>query len=207
MSLEVWLAFVVAAAALCVIPGPTVIAVIGQAVGNGKKSVLPLLAGVLLGDFVAMSLSLLGLGAVLATSVSLFLLLKWIGAVYLIYLGIKIWRTNPDIESKQTRHKLPNKTKIFKSVFWVTVLNPKSIAFFVALFPQFINPEFGAARQLCILMMTFLFIVAVCIFCYSIFAVSLRHVIESYRARKMLNRASGFALVGAGLFTAAWRRE
>ena len=97
MTFEILSTFIAVVIVFCIIPGPTVILVIGQALSHGKKSVIPLVAGVLIGDFVAMSLSLLGLGVILATSATLFFILKWFGVLYLIYLGIKTWRENPNI--------------------------------------------------------------------------------------------------------------
>ena len=96
MSLEMWIAFVIAATILMVIPGPTIILVISQAIAYGRRALIPLVFGVVLGDFTAMSLSLLGLGAILTTSAEAFFVLKWIGAIYLIYLGIKHWRSNSE---------------------------------------------------------------------------------------------------------------
>lgn len=90
MALEIWITFISVVFIFAIIPGPTVILVLGQAISHGKKSVIPLVSGVLIGDFVAMTLSLLGLGAVLATSATLFLILKWFGIGYLVYLGIKV---------------------------------------------------------------------------------------------------------------------
>lgn len=89
MSIELWLAFVAASAILLAIPGPTVLLVISYALGHGKRSATATVAGVALGDFTAMTASILGLGALLATSATLFTVLKWVGAAYLIYLGIK----------------------------------------------------------------------------------------------------------------------
>ena len=91
MSLEVYIGFVLASSLILIIPGPTVILVVSQAIARGRKAVVPLVAGVVAGDFTAMTMSLLGLGALLAASAQLFTLLKWIGALYLIYLGIKLW--------------------------------------------------------------------------------------------------------------------
>lgn len=91
MNMESWILFVLATTLILVIPGPTIILVISQAVDHGRKSVVPLVAGVLLGDFTAMTLSLLGLGVILAASAVLFTLFKWIGPVYLVYLVIRMW--------------------------------------------------------------------------------------------------------------------
>src|ERR1700681_774669 len=92
MTIETWLAFVAASAVLVIIPGPTVLLVVSYALGQGWRTALPMAFGVALGDFTAMTLSMLGVGALLSTSAMLFAVLKWVGAGYLIWLGIKLWR-------------------------------------------------------------------------------------------------------------------
>src|SRR5690606_21870981 len=92
MSFEQWLAFAAASAVVVAIPGPTILLVVSYALGHGRKMAGATVAGVTLGDFTAMTASMLGLGALLAASATLFTLLKWVGAAYLIYLGIKLWR-------------------------------------------------------------------------------------------------------------------
>ena len=100
-QVEIWIPFALATTLILIIPGPTIILVISQAVTHGRKSVVPLVAGVILGDFTAMTLSLLGLGALLSASAALFSAFKWIGAIYLIYLGIKLWKLNPENDATQ----------------------------------------------------------------------------------------------------------
>src|SRR5215472_7539950 len=92
MSLDHWLAFAAASAILLVIPGPTVLLVISYTLGHGRKPAAAIVAGVALGDLTAMTASMLGLGAILLASVSIFTVLRWFGGGYLIYLGIKLWR-------------------------------------------------------------------------------------------------------------------
>ncbi|MBE0583778.1 MAG: LysE family transporter, partial [Desulfofustis sp.] len=94
MLLSNWLAFVFAASIILIIPGPTIILVISLALSHGRRSVAPLVAGVVCGDLTAMTFSLAGLGALLAASAHLFLVFKWLGALYLIYLGVRLWRSN-----------------------------------------------------------------------------------------------------------------
>lgn len=209
MTIEVWMTFVavVIVIVFALIPGPTVILVVGQAISTGKKSVFPLVAGVLLGDFVAMSVSLLGLGAILATSSTLFIILKWFGVAYLIYLGISAWREEPEVNTTSFKDKNVSKMKLFKSSFLVTALNPKDIVFFVAFLPQFVNPASAALPQLLILMFTFLAIVATTITSFALFAGLIRYRIQSYSARKKLNRLGGSALIGAGLITSTMQRS
>ncbi|MGS2718363.1 LysE family translocator [Eionea flava] len=206
MTIDVWLTFIAAVLIFALIPGPTVVLVVGQAITHGKKSVLPLVAGVLCGDFVAMSLSLLGLGAVLATSATLFFLLKWFGVAYLIYLGVKTWREKPDMESVSFKGIDISSKKMFRSSFVVTALNPKGIVFFVAFLPQFVNSEAVALPQLLILMATFLMIVATTITSFALFAGLINHKIGTYQTRKRLNRVGGGALIGAGVLTSAMQR-
>lgn len=96
MELHVWLAFASASIALLLIPGPTVLLILSYAISQGRRVALATVAGVALGDLVAMSASLAGLGALVLASSKLFILLKWVGAIYLVYLGIKLFRSAPD---------------------------------------------------------------------------------------------------------------
>ena len=100
MTIETWLAFTAASAILLVIPGPTMLLVVSYALGQGWRTALPMAVGVALGDFTAMTLSLLGLGALLATSATVFTVLKWLGAAYLVCLGIKLWRAGGTLDAK-----------------------------------------------------------------------------------------------------------
>jgi len=206
MSLEIWLAFVIASTILLVIPGPTIILVISQAIVRGRAAVIPLAAGVALGDFTAMTCSLLGLGAILAASATFFSLLKWIGAVYLIYLGIKLWRTRSEADEIHIIIGNPDRS-LFKSAFVVTALNPKSIAFFVAFLPQFVDPRGQAVPQLLLLGTTFLFLAAVNAALYAFFAGQLRETLQNSRVRRWFNRFGGMALIGAGILTATLKRS
>ena len=206
MSLEMWLAFVIAAEIILVIPGPTIILVVSQAIAHGRKSVIPLVAGVLGGDFTAMTLSLLGLGAVLSASATLFVILKWIGALYLIYLGVKLWRTVPDGEAAAVAVREASAGSLFKDAYIVTALNPKSIAFFVAFLPQFINHQTATLPQFLILGATFLTMATLNAALYAIFAGHLRDTLRKAKVRKLFDRCGGSALIGAGVMTAAMER-
>src|SRR5512140_1484652 len=92
MPVELWIAFVAASALLLVIPGPTVLTVISYSMAHGRRANVPLVAAVALGDSTALVVSLLGLGALLATSALWFTAVKWMGGLYLLYLGIKMLR-------------------------------------------------------------------------------------------------------------------
>ena len=207
MNLEIWAAFVLAATIILVIPGPTILLVISQAISHGRKAVIPLVAGVTLGDFTAMTLSLMGLGAVLAAFSALFSTLKYIGALYLIYLGIKLWRSNTDKHEISFSDTKTSNRSLFKSAFFVTALNPKSIAFFVAFLPHFISSQSDTFPQFLLLGATFLFLAALNASLYAIFAGQLRDKLQNSKVRRWLNRGGGSALICAGLATATLKRS
>jgi threonine/homoserine/homoserine lactone efflux protein len=207
MSIEIWIAFTIAAFIILVIPGPTILLVVSQAIAHGRRAVWPLVGGVILGDFTAMTLSLIGLGAVISASAKLFLTLKWFGAGYLLYLGIKIWRAQPENGPTQYADQTKTHRELFRDSFIVTALNPKSIAFFIAFMPQFVSPRQESVPQLLLMGATFLFLAAVNASLYGLFAGSMRDVMQNRSVRKWFNRCGGTALIGAAVFTAAMHRS
>ena len=141
MTIDRWLAFVAATAILLSIPGPTTLLVISHALAHGRSAARATVAGVALGDLTAMTASMLGLGAVLATSAMLFSALKAIGAAYLIFLGVKLWRAPvaaPNATDGDSAAPCLDPRRIVFRAYSVTALNPKSILPFVAFLPQFV---------------------------------------------------------------------
>ena len=159
------------------------------------------------GDFTAMTLSLLGLGAILSASATLFNIFKWVGVIYLIYLGIKLWRLDPKNNSIKHNAKNSSARSLLKSSFIVTALNPKSIAFFVAFLPQFIDPLRPVFFQLTLLGGTFLLLATINATLYAFFAGQLIEYMRKRNIRKFFNWCGGSALIGAGIFTAAMKRS
>lgn len=206
MSLEVWITYILATTLILVLPGPTIILVVSQAVNHGKKSVIPLVTGVVLGDFTAMTLSLLGLGAIMSTSAFLFSFFKMTGAVYLLYLGIRMWRTQPQASTAKNDTGTVRGVLLFRSSYIVTALNPKTIAFFVAFLPQFVNQQAPVLGQFLSLGATFLLLALINAALYATFACQLRETIEAPGVRRWFNRFGGGALVGAGILTAGMQR-
>lgn len=207
MSVEIWAAFVVAAAILLVVPGPTILLVLSQAITHGRKSVAPLVAGVVCGDLTAMTLSLLGLGAILSASAALFTALKWIGACYLFYLGVHMWRSKPEGERSSIASTDRSGGALFKGAFVVTALNPKGIAFFVAFLPQFVNHKGPVQTQFLILGVTFLLLAGINAALYAAFAGHVRDAMSSPGVWRWFNRCGGTVLIGAGALTAAMQRS
>lgn len=141
MHLELWLAFVAASAVLLILPGPTILTVISYSISHGRRANLPLVSGVALGDSTALLVSLVGLGALLATSAFWFTAVKWVGGLYLLYLGIKLLRAQPSVSSVSNPEAPHSLWKLFANTYLVTALNPKGIVFFVAFLPSFLTPQ------------------------------------------------------------------
>jgi threonine/homoserine/homoserine lactone efflux protein len=205
MSIEHWLAFVAASAVLLAIPGPTILLVISYALGHGKKAAPASVAGVALGDFTAMTASMLGLGVLLTTSALLFTVLKWVGAAYLIYLGYKLWRA-PVGTAEATEETQTRPGRIFVHLYAVTALNPKSIVFFVAFLPQFLDATAPLLPQILIMEATFLVLATINALLYALMATVARRTIRKPSVQRAVNRVGGSLLIGAGVLTVAWRK-
>jgi len=206
MSIELYLAYVAATVLVLMVPGPTVMLVVGYALAEGRRAALATVVGVGLGDLTAMVVSLAGLGALMAASASLFTALKWIGAAYLIYLGIRLWRAPVDDGPAPPEASVRSRRSMAGHAFAVTALNPKGIAFFVAFLPQFVRPDAPALPQLLLLGGTFLVLAIVNAAAYALLAARARDALRRPGTRRAVNRIAGGVLMGAGALTAATHR-
>lgn len=205
MSFDLWLTFVAASTALLLIPGPTVLLVLSYALSKGRSVAVASAAGVSLGDFIAMTASLLGLGALVLASATLFTILKWVGAAYLVWLGITLIRSAPSEGLRLPKAEVTARG-VFVHATTVTALNPKSITFFIAFVPQFIRPDQPLLPQSAILISTFVSLAAINALIYALLADCMRQVISRPSILTWLTRAGGAALVGMGVLTATVRR-
>ncbi|MCK0149410.1 LysE family transporter [Marivita sp. S6314] len=206
MPFDLWLTFVAASTALLLIPGPTVLLVLSYALSQGRRVAVASASGVALGDLIAMSLSLAGLGALVMASAMLFTVLKWVGAVYLVWLGIKLIRSAPAAGLPDTA-QASHARHVFSHAALVTALNPKSIAFFIAFVPQFITPDAPLGPQFAILIATFVGLAALNAFAYALAADRLRGWIGKTSVITWLTRAGGATLIAMGALTAMARRS
>ena len=207
MTLDLWLAFVAASTVLLLIPGPTVLLVLSYALSRGRGVAVASAAGVATGDFIAMTTSLAGLGALVLASATVFTALKWVGAAYLVWLGIRLLRSAPSegLHAVATGREITARS-IFGHTAAVTALNPKSIAFFIAFVPQFLRADAALGPQFAILIATFVSLAAVNALAYALLADRLRRVIGRPRVITGLTRAGGLTLVIMGVATAVLRR-
>jgi threonine/homoserine/homoserine lactone efflux protein len=206
MPLDTWLTFAAASTALLLVPGPTVLLVLAYALAHGRRVAVSTAAGVAVGDLVAMSLSLAGLGALVASSAAAFTALKWAGAAYLVYLGIRMIRSAGGAAPDLPAPAAAPARRSFAHAATVTALNPKSIAFFIAFVPQFVDPAAPVLPQFAILVATFVTLAALNALAYALLAHRLRTRLRRPGVLAWIARAGGAALVGMGVATAGLRR-
>ena len=206
MTIELWLAFVAASVVLLIIPGPTILSVISYSVAHGRRANVPLVAAVALGDSTALALSLLGLGALLATSAFWFTVVKWVGGLYLLWLGIKLLRAGASPMAADAPPVPLSRWRLFANTWLVTALNPKGMVFFVAFLPQFLRADAPTAPQLWVLAITFVVLATINATLYAVFAAAARRLLSSPRAQRRFNLAGGGLLSVAGLWALTVRR-
>lgn len=197
-----YLIYVTLVVTLVVIPGPAVILTIKNSIKYGFKISI---AGIL-GNFIAMifmaTISALGLGAVILASTTLFALLKSIGCVYLIYLGVRAWNTPLAENDKQTQSNCQENidfVTVFKEGLWVGVSNPKAIAFFVALFPQFIDHSRSIVPQFLSLILTVECVSCCVLSIYALLASRAAAFLYENKSMHIFNKLTGGAFVGFGV--------
>ncbi len=215
MALDIYLGFVMATIVVVTLPGPTSLLVATQTIAHGRRATAPLLLGVMCGDGVAVFVCMFGIGALLLASALWFGAVKWIGAAYLIYLGVTTWRgardadvdtdVDADVDADDAAHKKPR--AFFLHAFVVTAFNPKGLMFFIAFLPQFVTPAAGNVNlQLVILAVTFILLGSTNAFMYSFFAARVRGLLSDKTVRRRVDRIGGGALIGAGLWAATLQR-
>lgn len=203
MSPEVYLAFVAATLVLLVMPGPNVTLIVANSIAYGTRfglftvlctslSILPLLV-----------LTVAGMSAMLSFVSHWFELLRWVGVAYLIYLGIEALRAPPpDLGAIRPD---PRSTRaIAMRAVLVALTNPKTLLFFGAFFPQFLDPARDTTQQLAIMAATFFVLAAICDSCWALAAGRARPVLA--RAGRWVNRVTGSTLLACGLGLALARR-
>ena len=209
MTFETWLAFLAASTVFLIFPiGPTILLVITLGLSNGPRIAPVAASGVALGDFTAMTVSLAGLGALMMASAEVFTVFKWVGAAYLIWLGIRtIQSASGRIHEAQTAGPLISSHRIFRQCFAVTALNPKPIAFFIAFVPQFIDTSAPLLPQFVANIATFTCLAWLNAFFYARLASRMRGVIRRPSIIAWFKHVSGSILIGMGLATLTLRRS
>jgi homoserine/homoserine lactone efflux protein len=202
VTLQSWLIFAVAETLLALTPGPAVLFVLSYGLTQGGRASLWANAGILTANAVYFGLSAIGLGALLLASYSIFLIIKYVGAAYLIYLGIQTFRGAGLTLAPEQGPEAVGYRALRRGIA-LQLANPKAIIFFVALLPQFINPQAAVAPQVMILGMTSVVIEFFVLAGYGYLAGGAALLIRRRKFVKTVNRTSGAALVVAGTGLAA----
>ncbi|ATD61614.1 MULTISPECIES: LysE family translocator [Janthinobacterium] len=203
MHLSNWLLFCSVALLVTFSPGPAVLLAISNAIAVGPRRAMISSMGNGFGLFIISGVAMAGMGVVLATSATAFMLLKLAGALYLVYLGIKQWRSKTSIVADAPvalGAANPNSFwKLFRQGLTVALTNPKAILFFSALFPQFITPGEPVAIQFTVLTTSFVACAMLAHLFYANLARLLKTQLATPGRAKLFNRISGGAFVLLGL--------
>ena len=202
MNWHLFAGFVLMTTVLVLIPGPVVTLVVSTGATKGVRPALVTVAGTSTGNAALVTAIAFGLNWVLGHALFLFEVLRWVGAAYLIWLGIKAWRTAGARELA-----VPGNHVHFWRGFVVAFSNPKGIAFFTAFLPQFVDPTLPAPHQLVLMCVVSVAIGAASDSCWAILSGMGRAWFVKPARAKLLARASGVTLIGGGLWLSLARRS
>ncbi|MFZ2101399.1 MAG: LysE family translocator [Oricola sp.] len=196
MTLTGFLTYALALGIAAAIPGPGVIALVARALGSGFRPTLPMLFGLALGDVVYLAFAVMGLAYVASTFGTVFVVIKYAGAAYLVWMAVSFWRAGITTE-KVSAEVAGSGISAFLAGFMVTLGNPKVIVFYLALLPTILDLSTVSATDFAVLIaLTFLVLVTV-LTPYVGLAGRARHMLQSPKALKILNRTAATFLAGA----------
>lgn len=203
MSVELYLTYLLACIALALVPGPNVTLVIANGLRHGLSAAALNIAGAQLGLALIVSVVALGLSALMAAAGIWFEWIRWIGAVYLIWLGLRLVLAPVRGDEAGHRTRMPG-----GGFFWqglvVVLSNPKVLLFYGAFIPQFVGGDTHRTLEFFILGLTFNVVAGVIDFIYALLAGRARTLISARRAR-LISRASGGLMIGGGIWLALAR--
>lgn len=201
MDTHVWLAYVVTAIVFSLAPGSGTVNSISNGLSYGTRKSLASIVGLQIGLSVHILLVGAGIGALVAQSATAFTVIKWVGAVYLVWLGIQKWRDSASLTMATQSQSISSAALLRKAVL-INLTNPKSIVFLVALFPQFIDPERNHLSQFLVLGLTTVTIDALVMFGYTALAAQLGRYIRSPNIMTRMNKLFGSMFMGCGMLLA-----
>jgi homoserine/homoserine lactone efflux protein len=207
MKFETWLLFVITEAVLSITPGPAVLFVLSQAIRRGPSKSIWASGGILSANAMYFVLSATSLGAIIVASYNLFFLIKWIGAAYLVYLGVQCFRAKSSMMAlPEDNAAAGSGRRIWRDGFLLQGANPKALLFFTAILPQFIDPAYPVATQILILGVSSIVVEFFILLTFGQLAGRTLAAARNPRFEKISNRVAGSLLIGAGLGLARLKR-
>jgi len=207
MSFDAWLLFAAAVLVLTLTPGPAVLMCVTNGVNHGARRTLASALGSITAVLGIMACSAVGLGAVLAASETMFHAIKWLGAAYLVYIGITTFRSSTSsFDVPEQAGGAGTVRALYLQGLLVGASNPKALLFFTAFFPQFIDPLAPRLPQFLAMGATFVVCELTCLMVYATFAARLAPWLRERGRARIFNRVSGATFVGAGFLLATIRR-
>jgi homoserine/homoserine lactone efflux protein len=201
MNWHLFAAFIAITVVLLLAPGPIVTLVISTAATRGMRAGLVTVAGTTTGNALLLAAIASGLSWVLGHAAALFDALRWLGAAYLVWLGVQAWRRAGELQSAA-----PGDRVHFRRGLLVALSNPKTIAFFSAFLPQFLDPHLPAGRQLAVMCAVTVLLAAVSDSCWAVASGLGRAWFMAPERATLLGRAAGVTLIGGGIWLSLARR-
>jgi len=195
VSWEALIAFAIVFAAFCAAPGPAVASVVARVVAQGSTGMVWFVGGLMLGDILWFLIAVFGLAALAALVQPVFFVLKYLGAAYLLYLAWKLWAAPVAVNATEpVRGQGP---KLFGGGLLITMSNPKTMLFYLAMLPALIDLPSLSAMGMLEIAVTIATVFAVVFFGLVVLAAQVRRLFTSPRAIQIVNRTSGVAMAGA----------
>ncbi|NLS13645.1 homoserine/homoserine lactone efflux protein [Vibrio sp. SM6] len=201
MDVHVWLAYLVTAIVFSLAPGSGTVNSISNGLAYGTRRSLGAIVGLQIGLAIHIVLVGAGIGALVAQSTTAFVAIKWIGAAYLVWLGVQKWRDSGQLQAN-TATEVSSGWLLLRKAIFINLTNPKSIVFLVALFPQFIDPMGDKWLQLLVLGITTIVVDGIVMFGYTSLAAQMGRFIRSERVMSRINKVFGSMFVGCGALLA-----
>lgn len=206
MQIETYLAFLAATAAIILIPGPSVMLTVAHSLALGSRRAMMTVTGTMAAIVLQLAVTAVGMNAFMLLLAEWFEILRWAGVAYLIYLGVQQWRAKVVTLEEQESVQVPP-PRLFWQGFIVSASNPKTLFFYVAFFPQFVDPSASTALQMAVLCPSFLIVATVFTSGYAFLAGALRGWFRSRRRILWRNRVSGTLMLSAGIGLALARKS
>jgi threonine/homoserine/homoserine lactone efflux protein len=204
LNIENLFLFISIALISTITPGPAILLVSANSIKYGiNKSILTIL-GNITGLFFMSLFAVLGLSTIILYSAPAFFAVKIIGALYLLYLGLKLWRTGfapakMNVEKMASKEQPPQNRRLYLQGLFIALSNPKAIAFTTALFPQFIDSNQALMNQFLVLVSIFMLLSFACLFSYAILAIKTKNRANNLLAHRLTGKLFGSIFIGSGI--------